>query len=163
MKTLLLSSALLLSIFAFGQNKKENKSNNLNHTKMENTTENSKIQKSLDTYFESLNKSSVQQAVGQYAADGVFMPTGFPTATGTEQLTVSYENIFKAIQLNVTFKIEEIIYLGNDVAYVRTESNGSVTIHATGDKTAELNREFFLMKKEGGVWKIARYMFNQPK
>ncbi|MGJ1379268.1 hypothetical protein [Sphingobacterium sp.] len=40
----------------------------------------------------------------------------------------SYENIFKAIQLNVTFKVEEVVSLGDHVAFVRTQSNGSQVI-----------------------------------
>jgi ketosteroid isomerase-like protein len=91
------------------------------------------------------------------------MPTGLPTATGTLELTTAYENVFKAIQLNVTFKFEEIVSFDNSVAFVRTQSNGTQLVHANGKKTEELNREFFLMRNENGTWKIARYMFNQPK
>ncbi|MBS0026445.1 YybH family protein [Chitinophaga sp. 22321] len=130
---------------------------------MENQITQTGIEKSLSIYFEALNKSSVEQAVGQYTGDGVFMPTGLPTATGTSALTTAYGNVFKAIQLNVAFKIEEIISLDSSVAFVRTQSNGTQLIHATGQKTEELNREFFLMKKDNGDWKIARYMFNQPR
>lgn len=71
-------------------------------------------------------------------------------------------NVFKAIQLNVKFDIEEIT-VADDIAFVRTQSHGTQLIHATGQKTEELNREFFLLKRENGAWKIARYMFNQPK
>ncbi|MBO9673098.1 MAG: nuclear transport factor 2 family protein [Sphingobacteriaceae bacterium] len=130
---------------------------------MGNQSVNTAIQNALDIYFDALNKSDVAQAVGQYTADGVFMPTGFPTATGTKELNVAYENVFKAIQLKVTFKVEEIITQSEDLAFVRTESNGTQLIHANGKTTEELNREFFLMKKVDGKWKIARYMFNQPR
>ncbi|WP_316751084.1 hypothetical protein [Pedobacter gandavensis] len=73
---------------------------------MENQITQTAIEKSLSIYFDALNKSNVQQAVGQYTGDGVFMPTGFPTARGMAELTMAYENVFKAIQLNVTFKVE---------------------------------------------------------
>lgn len=120
------------------------------------------IEKALDIYFDALNKSNVGQAVGQYTEDGVFMPAGLPTATGTLELTTAYQNVFKAIQLNVTFKIEEIVSPDDSVAFVSTQSNGTQLIHANGQKTKELNREFFVMRNESGIWKIARYMFNQP-
>ena len=120
------------------------------------------IEKTLNTYFGSLNASDVNAAVSSYTADGVFMPAKFPTAIGTDQLMVAYGNVFKAIQLNVTVKIEEVI-IRDDVAFARTLSNGTVLIHATGETTAEENREFFLLRKDNGEWKIARYMFNQPK
>jgi ketosteroid isomerase-like protein len=90
------------------------------------------------------------------------MPAKFPTATGSDQLVVAYGNVFKAIQLNVGVKIEEVI-IRDDMAFARTLSNGTALIHATGEATPEENREFFLLRKDKGAWKIARYMFNQPK
>lgn len=120
------------------------------------------IEKVLITYFNSLNASDIKAVVGSYTTDGVFMPTKFPTATGIDQLVVAYGNVFKTIQLNVTVKIEEII-IRDDIAFARTFSNGTTLIHATGEKIPEENREFFLLRKDNGEWKIARYMFNQPK
>ena len=129
---------------------------------MENQSAKQQIEKSLTIYFDALNKSSVEQAVGQYTADGVFMPTGLPTASGTAELKLAYSNVFKAIKLNVKFDIEEITVV-DTIAFVRTQSQGTQLIHATGKRTEELNREFFLLRQENGTWKIARYMFNQPK
>lgn len=161
MRNIIFIAVLLLS-FAACTNKTENNSNNTNKiTDMENQNKEA-IEKTLNTYFGSLNASDVKTAVGSYTTDGVFMPTKFPTATGTEQLVTAYENVFKAIQLNVTVKIEEVI-VRNDIAFARTLSNGTTLIHATGETTPEENREFFLLRKENGEWKIARYMFNQPK
>lgn len=154
--------AVLLLLFAACTNKTQNNSNNTqNITDMENQNKQA-IEKMLNTYFGSLNASDVKTAVGSYTTDGVFMPTKFPTATGTEQLVTAYENVFKAIQLNVTVKIEEVI-VKDDIAFARTLSNGTTLIHATGETTPEENREFFLLRKVNGEWKIARYMFNQPK
>lgn len=143
------------------QEKNQHSNNNQKTTTMENQ-EKAAIEKLLNIYFASLNASDVKTAVGSYTADGVFMPTKFPTATGKDQLVVAYENVFKAIQLNVTVKIEEII-TRDDIAFARTLSNGTSLIHATGETTPEENREFFLLRKDNGEWKIARYMFNQPK
>lgn len=162
MRTLVTSAILLLTLAAC-QNKTENHSTSKteNKTAMENQNKTA-IEKTLSIYFNSLNASDVTAAVSSYTSDGVFMPTKFPTATGTEQLVAAYENVFKAIQLNVTLTIEEII-VRDDIAFARTLSNGKTLIHATGQTVPEENREFFLMRKENGDWKIARYMFNQPK
>ncbi|WP_316803294.1 nuclear transport factor 2 family protein [Pedobacter nototheniae] len=168
MRKMIVLLMLLLTIAACQNEKKQPQSNsntfNSKKTKtMDNQIVKTEIKKSLSIYFDALNKSSVEQAVGQYTADGIFMPTGFPTANSTSELTMAYENIFKAIQLNVTFKIEEIVALDDHVAFVRTQSTGTQLIHDNGQKTEELNREFFLMRKENGIWRIMRYMFNQPK
>ena len=164
----LLATALLLTLTVRSQKtqaqeQKINTSKLKKSTTMENQSVKNEIEKSLAVYFDALNKSSVDQAIGQYTPDGIFMGTGLPTATGKSELKKAYENIFKAIQLNVTFKVEEVVSLGDNVAFVRTQSNGSQVILANGKKTEEINREFFLMKNENGIWKIARYMFNQPK
>ncbi len=162
MKKVMIALLLLQSIASCTNNSK-NKSNNNTQKLTEMDTQNkAAIEKTLNTYFNSLNASDVKTAVGSYTADGVFMPTKFPTATGTAQLVTAYENVFKAIQLNVTVKIEEII-IRDDIAFARTLSNGTTLIHATGEKMPEENREFFLLRNDSGEWKIARYMFNQPK
>jgi uncharacterized protein (TIGR02246 family) len=120
------------------------------------------VEKTLNNYFNSLNESDVKNAVGSYTADGVFIAAGSPTAIGTAQLAIAYESLFKAIQLTVKVKIDEVI-LKDDISFVRTHSTGTTLIHATGETIPAENREFFLLRKEQGDWKIARYIFNQPK
>lgn len=153
---------MLFALMASCNNQEKNQNNNNQKTTTMENQEKAAIEKTLNTYFGSLNASDVKTAVGSYTADGVFMPTKFPTASGTDQLVAAYGNVFKAIQLNVTVKIEEII-IRDDIAFARTVSNGTTLIHATGETTPEENREFFLLRKDNGEWKIARYMFNQPK
>lgn len=152
---------LFASIASCNNHEKNQNNNNQKLTKMENQ-ERAAIEKILSTYFGSLNASDVKTAVGSYTTDGVFMPTKFPTAIGTDQLVVAYGNVFKSIQLNVSVKIEEII-VRDDIAFAQTLSNGTTLIHATGETIPEENREFFLLRKDNGEWKIARYMFNQSK
>jgi uncharacterized protein (TIGR02246 family) len=102
----------------------------------------------------------VQAAIGLYTADGVFMPVGAPTAQGTEALRAAYGAVFQAIQLNVTFTIDEIRVHGN-VAFARTRSAGTTLIRATDNTVSEGNRELFVLEKQDGTWRIARYMFNK--
>lgn len=120
------------------------------------------VEKALNNYFNSLNESDVKTAVGSYTTDGVFIAAGAPTAIGTAQLVTAYEYLFKAIRLTVKVTIDEVI-VKDDISFVRTHSNGTTLIHATGENIPAENREFFLLRKEQGEWKIARYLFNQPK
>lgn len=129
---------------------------------MEQTTEKSAVENVLLTYGDALNTSDVNKVLQVYTNDGVFMPTTFPTAKGTAQLKESYTNIFKTIQLNVKFTIDEIVVSG-DIAFAQTSSKGTTLIHANGQTVPEENREFFFLKKENGEWKISRYMFNKAK
>ncbi|MCB9346078.1 MAG: SgcJ/EcaC family oxidoreductase [Lewinellaceae bacterium] len=125
-------------------------------------TEKTAIEQLLFTYRDALNASDVSQVLPLYTADGVFMPAAAPTSVGREQVKGAYEFVFNTIQLNIEFYIDEIVVNG-DYAFARTTSKGSTLIHASGATVPEKNRELFVLHKEGGTWRIARYMFNKMK
>ncbi len=116
----------------------------------------------LDTYERSLNTSDATLATACYTRDGVFMPTGLPTAAG-EALHDAYAQTFEAIRLSVDFTIDELVVASEDLAYALTRSNGTQTTLATGTDSAESNREVFLFARQDGAWKISRYLFNKPR
>jgi len=120
------------------------------------------IESLLTEYKNSLNSSDAAQAQSLYSKDGVFMPTGAPSAIGSESILKSYEFIFSQIQLNIEFYIDEIVVDG-DLAFATTSSKGTTLIHANGQTVPEENRELFVFEKIEGAWKIARYMFNKTK
>jgi ketosteroid isomerase-like protein len=73
----------------------------------------------------------------------------------------AYDAVFEAIKLTVTFKVAEIVEMGPDWAFARTNSAGTVEVHATGTSGAEANQELFIFRKDkDGSWKIARYSFS---
>ncbi|WP_052250070.1 SgcJ/EcaC family oxidoreductase [Flavobacterium sp. KMS] len=163
MKKILIPISLLL-LMASCQKQTENKSvtNNLKQVEMNTTAEKTAIEKLFFSYRDALNTSDVSKVLSLYTQDGVFMPTSAPTAKGQQQLKDSYEFVFKSIQLNIEFFIEEINISG-DIAYAVTNSKGTTLIHANGQTVPEENRELFVLAKENGEWKIARYMFNKTK
>jgi uncharacterized protein (TIGR02246 family) len=161
MKHLIISATLLISLAAC-QNETKNQSNNSTQINMEQTTEKAAIEKVLFSYRDALNASDVKKVLPLYTNDGVFMPSNAPSAIGQEQVKASYEFVFKSIQLNVEFFIDEIVVNG-DYAFARTTSKGTTLIHANGQTVAEENRELFVLQKTNGLWKIARYMFNKMK
>jgi uncharacterized protein (TIGR02246 family) len=120
------------------------------------------IRELLETYERALNTSDAALATACYMRDGVFMPTTLPTARGTE-LREAYIRTFDAIQLRVTFTIDELVVASDAVAYALTRSNGTQTTRATGAESGESNREVFIFGREDGAWKIGRYMFNKPQ
>ncbi len=158
----LIFTALLVTTLAACNNETKNNSNNLNKTTMNNQTEKSAIEKLLFSYRDALNTSDVNKVLPLYTNDGVFMPSNAPSAIGQEQVKASYEFVFKSIQLNIEFFIDEIEISG-DFAFARTTSKGTTLIHANGQTVPEENRELFVLQKLNGQWKIARYMFNKMK
>ncbi len=118
------------------------------------------IEAVLKTYERVLNESDVDGVVKLYTRDGVFMAQHNPSAVGIEQVEAAYTAVFQAIDLNVEFDIVEVKVIADDWAFVRTNSSGTTTINATGDKVPEGNQELFVMQKIDGDWKIARYSFS---
>lgn len=114
----------------------------------------------LERYANALNHSDTDAVIDLYTADGVFMPQHFPSSIGAAAVRQSYENIFKAIQLTVKFHIEEAQSVSPEWAFARTNSAGTVLVHATKESSAEANQELFLLHKVEGAWKIARYCFS---
>jgi len=153
-------SAFLLTIFAACNNQTKNHSSN--QDTMNNQAEKSSIEKLLFSYRDALNASDVNKVLPLYANDGVFMPSNAPSAIGQEQVKAAYESVFKSIQLNIEFYIDEIVVNG-DYAFARTTSKGTTLIHANGQTVAEENRELFVLHNANGQWKISRYMFNKMK
>ncbi|MCF6348938.1 MAG: SgcJ/EcaC family oxidoreductase [Flavobacteriaceae bacterium] len=162
MKNIILS-AIVLSLVSIGctEKKQDTPINEINNGIME-KKDKEQIEKLLMIYKESLNTSDVSKAVNSYTADGVFMPSGAPTANGKKAIKRAYEFVFSQIQLNIEFFIEEIV-IENDMAFAMTTSKGTTLVHATGDTVPEENRELFVFEKENNKWRIARYMFNKIK
>lgn len=75
----------------------------------------------------------------------------------------AYRGIFGAIKLDVEFTIDELVVASEDLAYALTRSKGTQTVLAAGTSGPESNREVFVLRRESGAWKIARYMFNKAQ
>jgi len=159
MKKLLITMMALLPLVTMA---KSNLSENAEplRTEIMNEKEQREIKKVLFSYRDALNESNVEKVLSLYTENGVFMPSGAPTAIGQEQIKGTYEFVFSTIQLNIEFYIDEIEIVG-DRAFVRTTSKGTTFIHASGETVPEENRELFVLRKENGSWKIDRYMFNK--
>jgi uncharacterized protein (TIGR02246 family) len=118
------------------------------------------IASTLKTYQDLLNQSDTASIIDLYAPDGIFMPQNSPSSIGIAAVRSAYEAVFSAITLSVVFDIAEVLQLAPTWALARTNSAGTVTIHATGETSAEANQELFLFQKIDATWKIARYCFS---
>jgi uncharacterized protein (TIGR02246 family) len=114
----------------------------------------------LKQYEAALNASDTEAVMRLYADDGVFMPQNFPSSVGAAAIRGAYDTVFGAIQLTVKFAVQEIRQIGEGWVLARTNSAGTVRVHATGADTREANQELFLFQDVGGAWKIARYAFS---
>ena len=161
MKSTIILMAAVMLIGGYQAKSSESQINNQTGEEME-TSEKQEIKTLLFTYRDALNASDVSKVLPLYTEDGIFMPSGAPTSIGTEQVKGAYDSVFSHIKLSIEFYIDEIT-LNGEYAFARTTSKGSTLIHATGETVPEENRELFVLQKENGEWKIARYMFNKAK
>ena len=115
----------------------------------------------LATYEESLNAADAGRIEQLFTEDGVFMPAGFPTASGRSAVRSAYDAVFANIKINIHFTVDEVEVKG-DFAYARTHSAGTSTAVATGASGPEANRELFVFARGADGWQIAHYIFNKP-
>ena len=118
-------------------------------------------QAAVQAYFDALNRGDVDGAVAAYTADGYVALQGAEDVQGTAALRTLYEGTFKAVRFNATHILNEVRAYG-DEAFVRTTTNASLTVVANERVIPDRYREFFVLKKVGGQWKIDRYMNNKP-
>lgn len=114
----------------------------------------------LAQYEAALNGSSTEAVMKLYAPDGVFMPQNSASSVGADAVRRAYDAVFAAITLRVAFEVVEVRQVGPEWVFARTNSAGTVTVHASGQQSREANQELFLFQKIDGAWKIARYCFS---
>jgi uncharacterized protein (TIGR02246 family) len=128
------------------------------------TTDTAKDKKAIEAviavYQKALATSDAALASTLYTKTAKFMPSGGPSAIGTDAIKGSYAYVFSLITPTIEFTIDEVVFIGKH-AYVTSTSKGVSLIKANNQTVPEINRELFLFEKENGVWKIARYMFNK--
>ncbi len=119
------------------------------------------IETVLSTYERALNASDTDAVMTLYADHGVFMAQHRVPNVGGEAVRAAYDGAFQAIKLDIEFTVDEVLQVGPEWAFVRTRSEGSVTVNTTDDKGPEANQELFVFQKQDdGKWKIARYIFS---
>lgn len=114
----------------------------------------------LHAYGDALKNRNVEDAVALYTADGVIMPPHFSASAGTDALRDSYKRIFSTVQLAASFQIEEVVLMSPEWAFARTTAEGTKTILETQVSENLANQELFILRKEDGAWRIARYAFS---
>jgi uncharacterized protein (TIGR02246 family) len=120
---------------------------------------NEEIQNLIQTYQRALNGADLDLVRAVYADDAMFIGQPVPTAIGIEKIVATYAAGFSKMDYDLQFDIQEI-ELGGDIGFVRTASRGTITPKGQDQKGSVGNREIFVVKKIGGIWKFYRYIFN---
>jgi ketosteroid isomerase-like protein len=116
------------------------------------------IEKLLTTYQERLSNNDIDGILALYSANPVFIPEYAPPAVGRESVRKAYEWVFATLKLRGEFAFHDVEVIGN-TAWVRTTSTGHFRVLANGAEGDVANSELFVLKVEGGEWKMHRYIF----
>ena len=123
-------------------------------------SEQASIEEVLRTYETALNASNVDTVLTVFAPDGVFMAPNSPSRVGADAIRAAYNGIFQAITFDTELTVEEVVQVAPNWAFVRTSSNGHVTVNAIKQRVPDANHELFIFQKgDNDAWKIARYSF----
>jgi uncharacterized protein (TIGR02246 family) len=114
----------------------------------------------LESYERALAASDVEGVVNLYTRDAVVLPPNAPSAVGIDAVRATYTGIFQAIDIDLSFEVAEVKVVSPDWAFVRSASQGTITILATGAQIPSSNHELFVLHKAHGRWKLARYSFS---
>lgn len=114
----------------------------------------------LQTYETALNASDTDTVLSVFAPDGVFMAPNNPSTVGADAIRAAYSGIFQAISFDTELTVEEVVQVAPRWAFVRTSSNGHVTVNAIKQRVPDANHELFIFQQgDDDAWKIARYSF----
>jgi len=118
------------------------------------------IEDVLEIYETALNASDIDAVLTVFGPDGVFMAPNSPSAVGADAIRAAYTGIFQAITFETELTVEEVVQVAPSWAFVRTRSNGHVTVKAIKQRVPDANHELFILQKQDDdAWKIARYAF----
>ncbi|AYG69191.1 MULTISPECIES: SgcJ/EcaC family oxidoreductase [unclassified Rhizobium] len=126
----------------------------------QNHTDKTQIEQVIEKYIDALNQSKTEMVLPLFTLDAVLMGVDAPTVEGAEQLRAFFDHGFGMIKLEPKIDIDEIV-VSEDYAFARSHSQVRFTVLQTNESHSEENRELFVFRKDGGDWKIARYMFNK--
>jgi uncharacterized protein (TIGR02246 family) len=118
------------------------------------------IKEVLASYETALNSSNTEAVMSLYSDDAVLLPQETPTVMGSKAVKQFYVGTFKAIKFDLKFQIAEAQVLSNGWAFLRTTSTGAMKILASGNEVPAHTQELFVLRKDDGQWKLARYSFS---
>jgi uncharacterized protein (TIGR02246 family) len=160
LKSVAVCAVLLLSLANHSECNARNVKANATPAIVVEKTDKQLIEQVISEYQKALATSNATLATSLFTKKATFMPSGGPSAVGSEQIKGSFDYVFSLIKPTIKFTVNEVLIKG-DYAFVTSTSTGTSLVHANGQTVPEVNRELFVFEKENGKWKIAKYMFNK--
>jgi len=113
----------------------------------------------LNDYTKALLDGEAASLASLYSDDGEFMPDGFPTIRGAQQIQKSAERFFQTRTLKAEFFVKDLV-VERDFAFVQSSAT-MITENSQGQLIPVKTRDFFVVQRQAEDWKIFRYIFNK--
>jgi uncharacterized protein (TIGR02246 family) len=105
------------------------------------------------------NARDLEAAVACYTEDAQWLPPDTEPIVGRAELRISYTSMFEAWAPSMTAASEETWIL-DDVAVDRGRTSG-LLVSRSGGVTRKVDDKYMMvLRREDGVWRIARLMWN---
>jgi ketosteroid isomerase-like protein len=82
-----------------------------------------------------------------------------PEVSGKDKARIFSEATHKDVDFDFSYRVDEII-LSGDFAFVRSTVQGFLAPKSMNIAVLEQMKAIHMLKKEEGVWKVYRFMFN---
>jgi ketosteroid isomerase-like protein len=119
------------------------------------------VEKLLLRLADALNSGDISSIPSFYTEDGIFMPDGFKVLT-QDKLSKSGNSYLKRTRFKITFFIQDII-VNEGYAFVDATAETQTIDPVKNKLVLTTSRDFFVLRRINGEWKIYRYMFNHVK
>lgn len=115
------------------------------------------IEAAVVNYLTSFVRMDGDAVVGCYTDDGVLMAPGRPATVGKANLGEVYQAVWDVVTFDMKYTVHEVLQTSEDWGLVRSSTEGTETINASGEVIPARYQELFVMRKEAGKWLMARY------
>jgi len=118
----------------------------------------SSIRERTDAFVKAFNAKEVNDVLGIYAENSVFMPPNEPVIRGKEALKTFYDDLLKSGATGLKLNVGEVSGHG-PLAY----QSGTYEMEikgATGQATRDRGKYLFVLRKMGETWRYEYSMWN---
>lgn len=113
----------------------------------------------INGYAEVLTTANIKAIGGYFTSDGLFLPNGYRTLN-QQQLEATAGDFFDHRNFKIEYQIKDIAVHG-DFAFIESVATTATTLQLSNNQIeSNTSRDLFVLRKDSGVWKIYRYMFN---
>lgn len=120
--------------------------------------EETKIRNTIKLYEKNLNENNVEKVAKLFTKEGILILQGSPTIIGTKAMEEFYTSLFKILDFDLTFNIDEVVQMSDDWTFVRTTTTGTVKVLSNNQSRKGNGHEIFILQRQtDGNWKVARY------